>query len=127
MRSKRAHGLKFGVICWDAAAGKKLWQADELRLEGLARELVRRIQDLRKQAGYRVEDRIQVCFEIAGPDGKGGSSGPDPREVLKRYCAYIQAETLATELTSGRREAVDRGEEVAVEKEMKIWVGVRKV
>jgi isoleucyl-tRNA synthetase len=99
---------------------------DELRLEGWARELVRRIQDLRKQAGYRVEDRIKVCFEIAAPAGQGGAPGPDPREVLKRYCTYIQTETLATELTSGRSDAVDRGEEVAVEKEMKIWVGVRK-
>ncbi|MCX7803873.1 MAG: PQQ-binding-like beta-propeller repeat protein [Planctomycetota bacterium] len=34
MRCKRAHGFKFGVICWDAAAGKQLWRSEEMRLEG---------------------------------------------------------------------------------------------
>jgi len=42
---------------------------DELRLEGWAREVVRRIQDLRKQADYRVEDRIEIHYEVSRRPG----------------------------------------------------------
>lgn len=33
---------------------------EDLRLEGYARDLVRVIQDMRKEAGYEVSDRIRV-------------------------------------------------------------------
>ncbi len=58
----------------------------ELKLEGRARDLVRAIQDLRKQAGYDVSDRIELG--VAGAD-----------EVLKKWAEYIQAETLAKKLS----------------------------
>ena len=38
----------------------------ELRLEGLARELVRRIQDMRKKAGFNIEDRITTWYQAEG-------------------------------------------------------------
>ena len=60
---------------------------DELILEGLARELVRTVQDARKQAGFHVSDRITL--HIAGD------------EVVERALAahreYIMAETLTSE------------------------------
>ena len=37
----------------------------ELREEGIAREINRAVQDLRKRAGYRIDDRIQL--ELVGP------------------------------------------------------------
>lgn len=36
---------------------------EELRLEGVARELVRRIQDLRKEKGLSVTDRVEITYE----------------------------------------------------------------
>ena len=36
---------------------------ESLRLEGMARDLVRSIQDLRKEAGYLVSDRIHVSIQ----------------------------------------------------------------
>ncbi len=57
-----------------------------LKLEGRARDLVRAIQDLRKQADYDVSDRIELS--ISGAD-----------EVLKEWADYIQAETLAEKLS----------------------------
>ncbi len=35
---------------------------DELRNEGIARELVKRIQNLRKESGFEITDRIAVCL-----------------------------------------------------------------
>ena len=63
---------------------------DELRREGVARELVRSVQDARKQAGLEVSDRITL-----------GVSGSDAIEAsLREYRDYIMTETLATRLAN---------------------------
>ncbi len=36
---------------------------EELELEGFARDIVRVIQDLRKEAGYEVSDRVRVALK----------------------------------------------------------------
>ena len=60
----------------------------ELHREGLARELVRRIQDMRKKAGFNIEDRIQTYYVASG----------EMADVFQAWGGYIQAETLSTEL-----------------------------
>jgi isoleucyl-tRNA synthetase len=64
---------------------------DALQREGLARELVNRIQRLRKDAGLKVSDRIRL-----GIFGDG-----EVQEAVAQHGAYVAAETLATELVSG--------------------------
>lgn len=54
----------------------------ELELEGFARDIVRIIQDMRKDAGYSVNDRITLS--ISGAD-----------EVVSAFGTYIASETLA--------------------------------
>ncbi len=61
---------------------------DELVLEGLAREIVRSVQDARKSAGLEVSDRIRLG--ISG-------SGLVP-QALAEYGDYIATETLAESL-----------------------------
>jgi isoleucyl-tRNA synthetase len=63
----------------------------ELKVEGLAREIVRRVQAQRKSADFNVEDRIKTWY-IAS-DGL--------EEVFKTWSNYIQAETLTTALVAG--------------------------
>lgn len=63
----------------------------ELEDEGLARELVRRIQDMRREAGFALSDRITTWY---GGDG-------DIARVMQSQSAYIQAETLSTSLVAG--------------------------
>lgn len=55
----------------------------ELKNEGYIRDIVRHIQESRKEADYKVDDRIQVS--ISGCD-----------EVIKDFKEYIQSETLST-------------------------------
>ena len=57
----------------------------ELRDEGLAREIVNKVQNLRKKSGFAVEDRI-----VLHVDG-----GEDPRRVLAAHGERITGETLA--------------------------------
>jgi isoleucyl-tRNA synthetase len=63
----------------------------ELRLEGLARELVNRVQNLRKETGLDVQDRIRL-----GVFGDG-----EILEVARDWGDFVRRETLATELESG--------------------------
>jgi isoleucyl-tRNA synthetase len=60
----------------------------ELRAEGLAREIVRRVQAMRKNAAFNIEDRIQTYYQASG----------DLRDVFEGWGDYIQAETLSTDL-----------------------------
>ncbi len=64
----------------------------ELRLEGLAREIVRRVQAMRKDAGFNIEDRITTWYQADG----------ELAQVLQQWSAYIQSETLTTALIAGQ-------------------------
>ncbi|MGH2768913.1 MAG: class I tRNA ligase family protein, partial [Actinomycetota bacterium] len=60
----------------------------ELRREGLARDLVRAVQEMRKTVGLAVEDRIELAIKA-----EGEMSG-----ALAVHRDYLMAETLATVL-----------------------------
>ena len=64
---------------------------EELRSEGLARELVNRIQRLRRESDLEVTDRIRL--RIAGD--------AQVEEVARSHEAFISGETLALELVVG--------------------------
>ncbi len=68
----------------------------ELVAEGLAREIVHRIQNLRKDAGFEIADRIKTYYA-----GGGDGDGTLPlREVMKRFGDYVKQETLSVELSA---------------------------
>ncbi len=72
-----------------------------LRQEGLAREITRRIQDMRKSADFKIEDRITTWYQAEG----------ELAEVFQAWAAYIQAETLTTRLLSGAPDPAAYAEE----------------
>lgn len=63
----------------------------ELTMEGLARELVRNIQDARKDAGFAISDRIIVF--LGGADGDA-----EVEATLRAWGDYVREETLADDL-----------------------------
>jgi isoleucyl-tRNA synthetase len=63
----------------------------ELRREGLARELIRVVQDARKAAGLEVSDRIALGIAASG----------ETAAALEAHRTDVAAETLATELVDG--------------------------
>ena len=62
--------------------------SEELRKEGIARELVNRIQNLRKDSGFEVTDRINVKLQ----------KDNHIVEAIQSNLEYIKAETLTQEL-----------------------------
>jgi len=63
----------------------------ELKAEGLAREVVRRVQSMRKEAGFDISDRISTFYRAQ----------VELEAVFRAWSEYIQAETLTTELVAG--------------------------
>ncbi|WP_224488481.1 isoleucine--tRNA ligase [Robertkochia flava] len=74
---------------------------DDLRKEGVARELVNRIQNLRKDSGFEVTDKIDVLLQKDGII----------ENAVESNLEYIKNETLTANLSF--EEALDRGTEIA--------------
>ncbi|MFA5629149.1 MAG: isoleucine--tRNA ligase [Dehalococcoidales bacterium] len=63
----------------------------ELLKEGMAREIVHRLQNMRKEAGFEIADRILSYYE-----GEGYVA-----EVINDYADYIKHETLSDDIKLG--------------------------
>jgi isoleucyl-tRNA synthetase len=89
-----------------------------LRAEGLAREAVKRTQDLRKEAGFEVTDRIEIAYH----------GTEQIVEAVGAHADWIRNETLALELqrsdpdqlSGGTVETFEIGDE-------QLTIGVRRV
>ena len=62
---------------------------EELKQEGVARELINRIQNLRKSSGFDVTDKIDVKIYADGNDGEEIAAS------LANFAEYVGAQTLA--------------------------------
>ncbi|MBT3285259.1 isoleucine--tRNA ligase [Candidatus Bathyarchaeota archaeon] len=65
--------------------------SDELKAEGLARDVVRRIQSLRKDADFDIDDHITTYY----------TGSPEVEVVFDEESEYIKLETLSDELVKG--------------------------
>jgi isoleucyl-tRNA synthetase len=87
---------------------------DELRAEGTARELVNRIQNIRKNSDFNVTDKISVRIE----------QHPGLKAAVDQFGDYIKGETLATSLAL--TDAVD-GEKVELFEDLAVGIEVTLV
>jgi len=71
------------------AVGVKMTISPELRQEGMAREIVHRLQTMRRKAGFDIQDRIITYYQADGVLG----------EVMHSFSSYVAQETLSRELT----------------------------
>jgi len=90
--------------------------SDDLIREGLAREFVRRVQTLRKDAGFEISDRIALTYQASDRLA----------EAVQAHAAYIQAETLAEALRDGAPEDGAAAETYEFDGES-VTIGVRRV
>jgi isoleucyl-tRNA synthetase len=87
----------------------------DLIREGLAREFVRRVQDLRKSSGLEVADRIDLFVEAS----------PGLRSALEAHRDYVMAETLTRNLAFATPPAGTTSIEAAFDGEQ-VLLGLRK-
>jgi len=88
----------------------------ELAGEGLARDLVRRVQAMRKEAGLELSDRILLFCDC----------GADLAATLAEWSGYVQAETLSRDLIFGSLpDGLNRSESVRLEGQ-DVALGLRK-
>ena len=107
---------------WQVANNGKLTVAldvtvtDELRFEGIAREFVNRIQNIRKESGFDVTDKITVLIE----------DHDLIREAVKRHASYIGSQTLATKVSVVNNFTEGNVREVEID-EVVVRISVSKV
>ena len=70
---------------------------DDLRNEGMARELINRIQNIRKESGFEITDRINV---FVAPNAETDAS-------IKEYGDYIKTQVLADAITIAENNGVE--------------------
>jgi isoleucyl-tRNA synthetase len=105
---------------WTVASDRDLTVAldihlDEMLLaEGMARELVNRIQNIRKTSDFNVTDRILVKV----------SDHPELQDAVKFFEDYIKTETLADQLLL---ESEVEGEELELKEGIWVSISVSKV
>ena len=74
--------------------------SDDLRREGIARELVNRIQNIRKNSGFEITDKIDVVI----------TPNEATDEAVKEYSDYIAHQVLAESITIAEIAEADRKE-----------------
>ena len=89
---------------------------DELRDEGLARELVHRIQNMRRSAEFDIADRIVTWY--AGDERVAS--------VMERHGDYVRQETLSLEMRQGEPETDAYVEEVTLDG-VAVKLGVKRI
>ena len=85
---------------------------DELRREGMARELINRIQNLRKETGLEITDRISVTIEPR----------KEAQDAVESFGELIKTQVLADEITL----AENAGAEVEFD-EFKLHIEIKKI
>lgn len=111
----------YGDVWAGAADGKTVVLLDkrvtrELKHEGLARDIVRNVQNLRKDSGLDIADRITLSLV---------TSSSELRAAIEAFGDYISKETLATRVTGDFLEKAAGSIEVDVEGQ-KIMISVKR-
>lgn len=86
---------------------------EELRREGVARELINRIQNIRKSNGFEITDKIEIAL----------SKNPQTDDAVKEYNMYICHQVLANSLELV--DTVKEGTELNFD-DFSLYINVRK-
>jgi len=92
---------------------------EELIREGYTREIVRQIQDMRKEAKYRLNEKVLGAWE---------SDNPDIIAAMERFGKEVAEDTLLSNFERGHNLSLvfDVEKEFELGPQKKIWLGVRK-
>jgi len=90
---------------------------DDLRYEGVARELVNRIQNIRKDSGYDVTDKIRIVME----------SKNELEIAVEKHREYISMQTLANSIELQEEIKSTEAKEIEIEENLSTVILVEKI
>ena len=88
---------------------------DELKQEGIARDIVNRVQNIRKSRDYDITDKISLVF----------APNADTDAAINSYSDYIARQVLATNITIGDINGAEGVETLEID-EIKVDVSITK-
>ncbi len=89
----------------------------ELKEEGIARELINRIQNLRKESGLEVTDKISLHI----------ARHSEINSAVEKHIEYIGAQTLAAEVMLVDSCNTNRARAVELEEDVSTWLEIQKI
>jgi isoleucyl-tRNA synthetase len=90
---------------------------DKLRQEGIAREFINRIQNLRKDSGFEVTDKINIRI----------MKHSSIESAVNNFSDYISSQTLAESIELVAKLPLEEATEIAIDDVTKIWIQINKV
>jgi len=99
------------TVALDVTITPELWQ------EGIARELINRIQNLRKEKGFEVTDHIIVHLQ----------NHQEIADVIDKNFSYICTEILAREFLIVEELDADNKDSIDLTDTLSTWISIRKV
>ena len=90
---------------------------EELRQEGIAREFINRIQNLRKDSGFEVTDKIEVYIQ----------RHEAIEEALITYQQHIGNQTLAEKIEIVDEVDMESAREVELENDINTFIQIKKL
>ncbi|MDC1105680.1 isoleucine--tRNA ligase [Prolixibacteraceae bacterium] len=90
---------------------------ESLREEGIAREFINRIQNIRKESDFDVTDKVVITIQ----------RHDNLNSALENFADYISKQTLASELSLVDEIANDSGQEVEIEADVVTKIDVKRV
>ncbi len=89
---------------------------EELKQEGIAREFINKIQNLRKESGFEVTDRIRLVIQ----------EHDEINSAVMNFKSYICTQTLATDLRLAKVLNTENAREVEIDKDILVKIIVEK-
>jgi isoleucyl-tRNA synthetase len=90
---------------------------DDLRLEGIAREFVNRIQNYRKESGFDVTDKINISIQRHELTS----------EAIAKHKEYIVSQTLAKEITLVENLDKNTSRQVEIDDDIITWLKIERI
>ena len=86
---------------------------EELYLEGLSREFIRKVQNLRKENKFNVSDRIILYTD----------NNETLSKIISKFESYIKSETLTLKIEANKEKAITK---VELDDDIEIMIGIEK-
>ena len=91
---------------------------EDLKLEGIARELINKIQNIRKESNFEVTDKVKITLE---------KTSEELAKAVNKHKNYISSQTLATAIDFVEKLEKEKVEQIKLTEEIKTYIKIEKM